>query len=48
MRALAEAHARDPDANARAMPPPLEIALVVNAFLRARAGERRERVGCGL
>ena len=37
MRALAEAHARDPDANARAMPPPLEIALVVNAFLRARA-----------
>lgn len=37
LRLLAEAHARDPDANARAMPPPLEIALVVNAFLRARA-----------
>ena len=37
LRSLAEAHARDPDANARAMPPPLEIALVVNAFLHARA-----------
>jgi hypothetical protein len=39
MRALAESYDTDSDLNARAMPPPIEIACVVNALLKARGSE---------